>query len=133
MHVLQSFLFLSLCIVILLLSVAGLKCKSALFRHEIAYVLGQIQSDACVSQLCTNLTDEKENPMVRHECAEALGSIATEEAMSVLQEYLKDSERVVRESCIVALDMSEYENSDQFQYADTLQKMKDGQAAAVTG
>lgn len=109
----------------------GLKCKSALFRHEVAYVLGQIQSDACVTQLKANLTDEKENPMVRHECAEALGSIATDEAMTVLQNYLKDSERVVRESCIVALDMSEYENSDQFQYADTLQKVNDGKVTEV--
>lgn len=51
----------------------GLKCKSALFRHEIAYVLGQIQHDACVKQLTDNLKDPQENPMVRHECAEALG------------------------------------------------------------
>ncbi|XP_076440186.1 deoxyhypusine hydroxylase-like [Babylonia areolata] len=111
----------------------GLKCKSALFRHEIAYVLGQIQSDACVSQLRANLIDEHENPMVRHECAEALGSIATDEAVTELQNYLKDSERVVRESCIVALDMSEYENSCQFQYADTLQKMNQEKGAEVTG
>ncbi|KAK7100966.1 deoxyhypusine hydroxylase-like [Littorina saxatilis] len=111
----------------------GLKCKSALFRHEIAYVLGQIQSDACVAQLSTNLMDVEESPMVRHECAEALGSIATEEATSVLQGYLKDSERVVRESCIVALDMSEYEKSEQFQYADTLQKVTASEPAAVTG
>lgn len=102
---------------------AGLKCKSALFRHEIAYVLGQIQSDACVSELYHNLMDDQENPMVRHECAEALGAIATEESMEMLKKYLQDSERVVRESCIVALDMSEYENSGQFQYADTLQKL----------
>lgn len=102
---------------------AGLKCKSALFRHEIAYVLGQIQSDACVSELSHNLMDDQENPMVRHECAEALGAIATEESMEMLKKYLQDSERVVRESCIVALDMSEYENSGQFQYADTLQKL----------
>jgi deoxyhypusine monooxygenase len=102
---------------------AGLKCSSALFRHEIAYVLGQIQSDTCIEQLKRNLTDQAENPMVRHECAEALGSIATKPAIDVLQDYLKDSQRVVRESCIVALDMSEYENSDQFQYADTLQKV----------
>uniref|UniRef100_A0A0B6ZUL7 Deoxyhypusine hydroxylase n=1 Tax=Arion vulgaris TaxID=1028688 RepID=A0A0B6ZUL7_9EUPU len=94
----------------------GLKCKGALFRHEIAYVLGQIQSDACVKQLSENLQDVNESSMVRHECAEALGSIATPEATSILQKYLIDTERVVRESCIVALDMSEYENSDQFQF-----------------
>ncbi|XP_059178317.1 deoxyhypusine hydroxylase-like [Physella acuta] len=104
----------------------GLKCKGALFRHEIAYVLGQIQSDACVKQLTQNLEDASESPMVRHECAEALGSIATPEATAVLHRYLKDAERVVRESAVVALDMSEYENSDQFQYADTLNKISSG-------
>ncbi|XP_062608322.1 deoxyhypusine hydroxylase-like [Saccostrea cucullata] len=101
----------------------GLKSSSALFRHEIAYVLGQIQSDACVDELKTNLQDMKENPMVRHECAEALGSIATPECTRILEAYLKDNERVVKESCIVALDISEYENSDQFQYADGLAKL----------
>ncbi|KAH9509730.1 Asparagine synthetase domain-containing protein 1 [Bulinus truncatus] len=108
----------------------GLKCKGALFRHEIAYVLGQIQSEACVQQLKENLEDAEESPMVRHECAEALGSIATSEATAILEKYIKDKERVVRESAIVALDMSEYENSDAFQYADTLSKLKNGQ---ITG
>lgn len=61
--------------------------------------------------------------MVRHECAEALGSIATPECTRILENYLKDEERVVKESCIVALDISEYENSAQFQYADGLAKM----------
>ena len=61
--------------------------------------------------------------MVRHECAEALGAIATEECTRILADYLCDKERVVKESCIVALDMSEYENSGQFQYADGLTKL----------
>ena len=98
----------------------GLKCKSALFRHEIAYVLGQIQSDACVEQLSQSLSDHSEQPMVRHECAEALGAIATRECTEILTQYLKDEERVVKESCLVALDLSEYENSDQLQYANSL-------------
>eukprot|EP00061_Rhincodon_typus_P017483 g46191.t1 len=55
-----------------------------------------------------------ENPMVRHECAEALGSIAKEPCLEVLKEYLHDGERVVKESCEVALDMLEYENSPEF-------------------
>ncbi|XP_050402140.1 deoxyhypusine hydroxylase [Patella vulgata] len=102
----------------------GLKCKSALFRHEIAYVLGQIQSSVCIEQLSSNLCDKNENPMVRHECAEALGAIATEQCTEILQQYAKDNERVVKESCFVALDMSEYENSNQFQYADGLAKIE---------
>ncbi|KAL3868407.1 hypothetical protein ACJMK2_041215 [Sinanodonta woodiana] len=105
----------------------GLKCKSALFRHEIAYVLGQIQSDACIKQLTENLEDKHENPMVRHECAEAIGSIATEECMRILENYVTDNERVVKESCVIALDLCEFENSENFQYADTLAKLKQGE------
>lgn len=56
--------------------------------------------------------------MVRHECAEALGSVATTSCMETLRGYLTDPERLVRESCEVALDMCEYENGDEFQYAN---------------
>lgn len=59
--------------------------------------------------------------MVRHECAEALGSVATATCMKTLEKFLNDSERIVRESCEVALDMAEYEMSGDFQYANALQ------------
>lgn len=65
-----------------------------------------------------------ESSMVRHECAEALGSIAKEPCVEVLKQYLHDKERVVKESCEVALDMSEYENSPEFQYADSLIRLQ---------
>ena len=82
--------------------------------------------------------------MVRHEAAEALGGIATPEVLPYLKEYMtrEDAPVVVRESCQVALDMyevrvshlssgtsswaelciyrSQYENSNQFQYANGL-------------
>jgi deoxyhypusine monooxygenase len=83
-------------------------------------VLGQIQSVLTVEALKANLEDSKENYMVRHECAEALGSIATEKCVGILEEFLKDNQRVVRESCEVALDITDYENSNDFQYANTL-------------
>ncbi|XP_055636875.1 deoxyhypusine hydroxylase [Toxorhynchites rutilus septentrionalis] len=101
----------------------GLKGQSALFRHEVAFVLGQLQEPCSVPFLAENLQDVGENEMVRHECAEALGAIATEECTRILNEYLKDDKRVVKESCEVALDMCEYENSPEFQYADTLGKV----------
>uniref|UniRef100_A0A023EP29 Deoxyhypusine hydroxylase n=1 Tax=Aedes albopictus TaxID=7160 RepID=A0A023EP29_AEDAL len=101
----------------------GLKGKSALFRHEVAFVLGQLQEPCSIPFLAENLRDSAENEMVRHECAEALGAIATEECTNILNEYLKDEKRVVKESCEVALDMCEYENSPEFQYADTLGKV----------
>lgn len=102
----------------------GLQCSSALFRHEIGYVLGQMQHPAAVPALCSALERSGENPMVRHEAAEALGSIGKKECLAVLQRYCGDGERVVKESCEVALDMLEYENSDQFQYADGLVRLQ---------
>lgn len=98
----------------------GLKCRSALFRHEVAFVLGQLQHECSIGVLAENLKDNSENEMVRHECAEALGAIATEECIALLKTYLGDEKRVVKESCVVALDMCEYENSPEFQYANAL-------------
>lgn len=92
----------------------GFHDSSALFRHEIGYVLGQLQHAAAVPALTEVLNrGPSEHPMVRHEAAEALGSIATDECLEVLKAYEKDNELVVKESCSVALDMVEYENSDE--------------------
>lgn len=95
---------------------AGLKGKSALFRHEIAFVLGQLQDENSIPFLIENLRDPLENEMVRHECAEALGAIANEECIKVLTEYLGDNKRVVKESCEIALDICEYETSGDFDF-----------------
>ena len=103
----------------------GLKSKNALFRHEIAYVLGQIQSPLVTNQLIECLRDVNELDMVRHECAEALGSIATDEVYEELSKYLNKSQpEVLRESCVVALDFADYNNTSEFQYADTLAKVE---------
>ncbi|KAF3419976.1 hypothetical protein E2986_03933 [Frieseomelitta varia] len=101
----------------------GLKTGSALFKHEIAFVLGQLQKEIAIPYLEASLKDAEENEMVRHECAEALGSIATPDCFDILNKYLNDNKRVVRESCVIALDMCEYENNKEFQYADTLGKV----------
>lgn len=90
----------------------GFKDESILFKHEIAYVLGQMQDPAAIQALTQVLQDSSESAMVRHECAEALGSIATEECLQVLTKYCEDSECVVSESCYVALDM--YKNEHDF-------------------
>lgn len=101
----------------------GLKDKSALFRHEVAFVLGQLQETCSIPFLKENLVNPEENEMVRHECAEALGAIATDECMQILNDYVRDEKQVVKESCEIALDMCEYENSPEFQYADGLTKL----------
>ncbi|XP_047633512.1 deoxyhypusine hydroxylase [Phacochoerus africanus] len=102
----------------------GLLCGSALFRHEIGYVLGQLQHEAAVPHLTAALARPAESPMVRHECAEALGAIAQPACLATLRAYAADPERVVRESCEVALDMYEYETGPAFQYADGLEQLR---------
>lgn len=92
---------------------SGFKDTSALFRHEIAYIFGQLSSEHSVPSLIEVLEDEKEDEMVRHEAAEALGSIATDDVLQTLREFATKGPRVVRESCEVALDMYEVSSSQQ--------------------
>ncbi|KAM5538723.1 hypothetical protein V8D89_007752 [Ganoderma adspersum] len=112
---------------------SGFADDSALFKHEIAFVFGQLLSTHSVPALLKVLEDTHESEMVRHEAAEALGGIATPEVLPHLKEWMKrqDAPRVVRESCQVAIDMWEYENSGQFQYANGLDNATSAQAVAV--
>ncbi|CRK39526.1 hypothetical protein BN1708_007959 [Verticillium longisporum] len=96
----------------------GLADPSALFRHEIAFVFGQLSHPASIPALTAALSDTNEASMVRHEAAEALGSLGEEEGVeATLLKFLHDDEKVVRESVIVALDMAKYEASGQTEYA----------------
>lgn len=96
---------------------SGFADSSALFRHEIAYVFGQMSSPASVPALVKVLQNTSEEGMVRHEAAEALGSIASDDVLPILAKFAKDNERVVAESCIVATDMAEFERSQELHYA----------------
>ncbi|KAI9017759.1 ARM repeat-containing protein [Gaertneriomyces semiglobifer] len=98
----------------------GLHDDSALFRHEIAYVFGQLQHPASIPALVASLSNTNEIGMVRHECAEALGSIAHPECFDALKKFADDPDDVVKESCLVGLDMAEHEANGDFQYADGL-------------
>ncbi|KAL9113072.1 MAG: hypothetical protein Q9227_002684 [Pyrenula ochraceoflavens] len=96
----------------------GLQDPSALFRHEVAFVFGQLCHPASIPSLTQTLSDRNEVAMVRHEAAEALGSLGDEPGVSeLLKGFLNDPEQVVRESVIVALDMAEYERSGETEYA----------------
>lgn len=90
---------------------------SSVFRHEIAYVLGQLASPVAQHALVDVLSRTDEHSMTRHEAAEALGAISGDGHNSdvidnILQQYSNDSDTVVKESCYVALDISEYWRSD---------------------
>ena len=78
--------------------------ESALLRHELAYVLGQMQMDEALPTLIRILSDDKEHVMVRHEAAEALGAIGNHQAIPTLKQFLTDEHIEVSESCEVALD-----------------------------
>ncbi|RXK39919.1 deoxyhypusine hydroxylase [Tremella mesenterica] len=104
----------------------GFNDGSALFRHEIAYIFGQLCSPYSIPSLLSRLRDPKEEEMVRHEAAEALGGIASDgveneelpserSVLDILKEWAvkEDAPIVVRESCQVAIDMWEYENSNE--------------------
>ncbi len=81
------------------------QASSALLRHELAYVLGQMQDAFAVPTLIERLSDAEEHVMVRHEAAEALGAIGDRTARPILEEFLHDENPEVAESCEVALDL----------------------------
>ncbi|OCK78766.1 deoxyhypusine hydroxylase-like protein [Lepidopterella palustris CBS 459.81] len=96
----------------------GFTDPSALFRHEIAFVFGQLSHPASIPSLVETLSNTKEASMVRHEAAEALGSLGGEEGVEdILRKFLDDPEQVVRDSVIVALDMAEFEKNGELEYA----------------
>ncbi|KAH6614302.1 deoxyhypusine hydroxylase [Boeremia exigua] len=96
----------------------GFEDPSALFRHEIAFVFGQLSHPASIPSLTKALSNTAEASMVRHEAAEALGSLGDEEGVEgTLRKFLNDSDQVVRDSCVVALDMAEFEKNGEREYA----------------
>jgi deoxyhypusine monooxygenase len=96
----------------------GFSDSSALFRHEIAFVFGQLSHPASIPALTRALSNTSESSMVRHEAAEALGSLGDEDGVEdTLKKFLNDPDQVVRDSIVVALDMAEFEKNGEMQYA----------------
>ena len=95
---------------------AALDSESELLKHEIAYVLGQMQNNHAVPTLIERLEDQSEDLMVRHEAAEALGAIGDRTAIETLSKFVDDTEPVISESCEVALDLLEWVQSREFEY-----------------
>jgi len=91
--------------------------SSALLKHEIAYVLGQMQDDNAVPHLIDRLEDTEEDVMVRHEAAEALGAIGNRVAMGTLEKFQNDDEVVIAESCEVAIDLLNWVSGKRLDYS----------------
>lgn len=97
---------------------------SALLRHEIGFVIGQLAFGMCASlipstieALQESVSNSAEHCMVRHEAAIALGSIAgdngkIEEFLTKIGELPIDEcnqdEAIVIESCVVAMESLRY-------------------------
>lgn len=82
--------------------------SSAVLRHEVAFVLGQMEDPSTVDALVASLGCSSEHGMVRHEAAIALGALGTREADEALRSFVEDPDRLVAESCEVALQTSAY-------------------------
>ena len=67
---------------------SGFNSNSALLRHEVAYVLGQMQNQVAIPTLIDVLSDEDEHVMVRHEAAEALGAIGDYSVIPILEKFV---------------------------------------------
>jgi deoxyhypusine monooxygenase len=94
---------------------AAFSSPSALLKHELAYCLGQTGKDAAAPYLKDVLEDLHEDPMCRHEAAEALGALGDAGSLDVLRRFRdrEGEEVVVKETCEIAIDRIEWENSQQ--------------------
>lgn len=94
---------------------AAFTSPSALLKHELAYCLGQSANLAAVPHLEKVLADVQEDSMCRHEAAEALGALGNAENLDILRKFRdrEDEEVVVKETCEIAIDRIEWENSAQ--------------------
>ncbi len=90
----------------------GFNSKSALLKHEIAYVMGQMQNESAIPHLVKRLEDEDEHVMVRHEAAEAIGAIGSQLTKVILEKFLRHELPEISESCEVALGLLSHHNSE---------------------
>ncbi len=97
---------------------SGFNSHSALLRHEIAYVLGQMQNETAIPTLIRVLSDENEHVMVRHEAAEALGAIGNYAVKSTLEQFVNHPMPEIAESCEVAIDLLDWCRSKEYQEVD---------------
>lgn len=88
--------------------------SSALLRHEISFILGQMQVPETAQKLIERLQDKNESSMCRHEAAISLGSLGAIDYTEIgchwqptiiaeLKNFLNDTDPIVSESCQVAL------------------------------
>lgn len=91
----------------------GLLDPSVLFKHEIAYVLGQMKDEHALNILEKTLENKNEHAMVRHEAAEAIGAIGKLESIPFLEKFLQDTMVEVKETCEIAIQRIKWIHQNQ--------------------
>ena len=81
---------------------------SVLFKHEIAFTLGQIGDRRALPHLTRWLHDANEDPVTRHECAEAMGAIGDPSSVPELEKYRDQGPVELQETVHLALRRLEW-------------------------
>lgn len=79
------------------------RAGTSLYRHELAYVLGQMGQQSAIPALVARLRDTTDDVIVRHECGEALGALGDMSVLPVLEELCSDAASEVAETCQLAV------------------------------
>jgi deoxyhypusine monooxygenase len=81
---------------------------SVLLKHELAYVLGQMQNRSALEVLVRVLEDKEENEIARHEAAEAIANFGDVEYLSLLEKYANvtaSESTPVSETCQIGVEL----------------------------
>lgn len=81
-----------------------------LMRHELAYILGQMQNKSVSAVLASVLDDETDDVLVRHESAEALGALGEETFLDLLIKHSTNEHVEIAETCQIAVDLIKWKN-----------------------
>ncbi|KAJ2074470.1 deoxyhypusine hydroxylase, partial [Coemansia sp. S155-1] len=107
----------------------GVKNDSELFKHEVAYCLGQMGNKVAIPALVEAMAEVSYHDMVRHEAAESLGALSDLSVVPELEKYVNDDCKPLAETCVIALEKIRYDHSAEAQLADP--RPKDAVYASV--
>mmetsp|Transcript_2307 Transcript_2307/g.1649 ORF Transcript_2307/g.1649 Transcript_2307/m.1649 type:complete len:182 (+) Transcript_2307:417-962(+) len=78
---------------------------SALLKHEVAFVLAQMEetNQVGIPYLVECVKNEEEAPIVRHELLVSLGDMVEEKDKAVIEQFVTHKEQIIYESALVGL------------------------------
>ena len=88
-----------------LIKAFDLENKSDLIRHEICYVLGQLNKSAehtqKILEFFERILKEDYPEIVLHEAAEALGNVSNENNIALLDRFSEKKDGIIYETCFL--------------------------------